>query len=392
MPYFDCMAEYKSPYETKWDEPALREVLVDQLAGYLRTDSAEIDPDKSFDEYGLDSIDAVIASELIGEKLGIELPPEFLLYNRSVNAIVGALLNNQLTDVPASSPKAEEYPIFLFPGDGGREHHGLIRFLDQCGRTLNFQVVRPGDWRDWIKHDLDFDELATRACRHIETIQAEGPVRLAGYCSGGELAYASALIFSRAGRPVEFVGLFDSSIELDSSVEGPPFGSSGFGVIPRALRLARRFVVDHKNAGRHLVTALWRVWRGPVERRKLLMLVARIGVLFRGRGGVRLNKYIQMRLLAELSGAWFAQNCRSQPLDSPVFLFRCGALGPPDRGWRGYCSDLTVIPIAGDHFTLFDAEHLEGLATRFIAAVRRESQWKTARKAAYPRPTTLHTK
>jgi thioesterase domain-containing protein len=122
------------------------------------------------------------------------------------------------------------------------------------------------------------------------------------------------------------------------------------------------------------------------------MLVARIGVLFRGRGGVRLNNYIQMRLMAELSGAWFAQNCRSQPLDSPVFLFRCGALGPSDRGWTGYCSDLTTIPIAGDHLTLFDAEHLEGLVTRFIAAVRREPPWKTARKAAYPRPTTLHTK
>jgi thioesterase domain-containing protein/acyl carrier protein len=386
VPYFDFMAKYKSPYETKWDEPALREVLVDQLAGYLRTDSAEVDPDKSFDEYGLDSIDAVIATELIGEKLGIELPPEFLLYHRSVNAIVGALLNNQLTDVPASAPQAEEALIFLFPGGGGRDEHSLVRFRDQCVPTLNFEVVSPGDWRDWIKHDLDFDKLATRACRHIEAIQAEGTVRLAGYSQGGQLAYASALTLSRAGRPVEFVGLLDSFIQSSSD-----FAPLEFGAIRRALRLVRYMgavmlgrYIYHKDVRIRLVRALWQQCRGPVELRKLLMFAARIGVLFRGAGGVRLNNYIQMQLFAELSAAWFAQNCRSRPLDSPVFLFRSGDPDPPDLGWTGCCSDLTVIPIAGDHYTMFDADHLDDLVIRFVTAVRREHISKAPELARAP--------
>ncbi len=114
------MAERKSPSgETTWDELTLRDVLVGEVAGFLGTHSAEVDPDKSFDEYGLNSIDAVIATDQLGKKLGIELPPEFLLYHRSVNAIVRVLLNNQLTDVPASAPQAEEALIFLFPGGGG---------------------------------------------------------------------------------------------------------------------------------------------------------------------------------------------------------------------------------------------------------------------------------
>jgi thioesterase domain-containing protein/acyl carrier protein len=339
--------------ETKWDEATLREVLVDQVVGFLRTDSAEVDPDKSFDEYGLDSIDAVIATELIGEKLGIELPPEFLLYHRTVNAIVRALLNNQFTDVPANARQAQKALIFLFPAGGGHMGPGLIRFREQCATTLNFEIVRSGDWRDWIKHDFDFDKLATRACSHIETIQAEGPVRLVGYSLGGPLAYVSALTLSRSGRRVEFVGLLDSGVRM------------------------RGKNIHNKGARVRLVRALWRQCRGPVEQRKLLMLLAQNDVLFRGAGGVVLNNYLRMLLFAELWGNWFAQNGRSQRLDSPVLLFRADRPGPPDRGWKDCCSDLTVIPVAGDHITMFDAEHLEGLVTRFVTAVQREAQFKT---------------
>src|SRR5262249_10555905 len=122
--------------EPKWDEPALREVLVDQVVGFLRTDSAEVDPDKSFDEYGLDSIDAVIATEQIRKKLGIELPPEFLLYHRPDNAIARALLNNQSTDAPANARQAKKVLVFLSPPAGGRE------FIERCASTLNFEIVR----------------------------------------------------------------------------------------------------------------------------------------------------------------------------------------------------------------------------------------------------------
>src|ERR1700730_15113432 len=106
--------------EKRWEEPALRGLLAGQLAGMLGARHMEVDPAKSFDEYGLDSIDAVIATEHIGEQLGIELPPEFMLYHRSVNALVGALLNHQCADLSASTaPQAKEGLIFLFPGGGG---------------------------------------------------------------------------------------------------------------------------------------------------------------------------------------------------------------------------------------------------------------------------------
>jgi thioesterase domain-containing protein/acyl carrier protein len=362
--------------EKRWEEPALRGLLAGQLAGMLGARHMEVDPAKSFDEYGLDSIDAVIATELIGERLGIELPPEFLLINRSIDAVVRALLDSQRSSGPADTRRCNGAAIFLVPGGGGRDEPSLIRFRDQSAPTLTFEVVRIGEWRDWIEHDLDFAGLIARACRHIEAVGTEGPLQLAGYSQGGQLAYATALALSRAGRSVGFVGLLDSTSD-DPSGQASPKTSILSGV----LRLASRYIgatvrglkdLYHSGGVRiRVVFTLWRLCRGPAERRKLLMFIVRFGrPLFRGPGGVKLDLKIQMKLFSEMWGAWFAKNAPAHSLHSPVFLFRSGDPGTPDRGWQSCCSDLTVVPVAGTHHTIFDAEYVSGLITRFGAAVR----------------------
>ena len=140
------MARRKLPLCGKqWNEPALRELLVGQLAGMLRVHRIEIDPAKSFDEYGLDSIDAVIATELIGERLGIELPPEFLLINQSIDAVVRALLDSQRSDGPVDTLQCNGAAIFLFPGAGGRDEPVAVT-LSRPKRT-NSDVRSRSRWR-----------------------------------------------------------------------------------------------------------------------------------------------------------------------------------------------------------------------------------------------------
>jgi thioesterase domain-containing protein/acyl carrier protein len=342
----------------RWNEPALRELLVGQLAGTLGVNRIGIDPAKSFDEYGLDSIDAVIATETIGQRLGIELPVEFLFHNRSIDAVVRALLDSQRSDGPAGNLRNEGVPIFMFPGGGGRDEPALIRFRDQSAPTLTFEVVCIDDWRDWIEHDLDFEDLIARACQHIEAVGIEGPLQLAGYSQGGQLAYATALALSRAGRPVAFVGLLDSTVVVPAAPK--------ISIMRRALRFIRL-----GTARISIVFFVWRLCRGPAERRKLLMSITRFGrPLFRGRRGAQLDLAIQLRLFSEMWGAWFSKNGPARSLHSPVFLFRCGDPDIPDLGWQACCSDLTIVPVAGDHHTMFDAEHAGSLITRFAAAVR----------------------
>jgi thioesterase domain-containing protein/acyl carrier protein len=362
--------------EKRWSEPALRGLLAGQLAGMLGARHMEVDPAKSFDEYGLDSIDAVIATELIGERLGIELPPELLLINRSIDAVVRALLDGQRSSGPADTRRCNGAAIFLVPGGGGRDEPSLIRFRDRSAPTLTFEVIRIGEWREWIERGLDFDGLIARACQQIEAAGAEGSLQIAGYSQGGQLAFAAALSLSRAGRPVRFVGLLDTYSDVSAGQAFPRtrilsgalrFGGRSIG----AMVLGRKGLYRRGEARIRIVMTLWRLCRGPEERRKLLIFIARFGrLLFRGPGGVSLDLAIQMELYAELWGAWFAKNGPARSLRSPVFLFRSGDPGSPDRGWEAWCSDLKIVPVAGGHHTMLDEEHMGGLITRFVAAVR----------------------
>ena len=75
-----------------WNEAGLREAVIGPLAEKLGVQPSAFDPSKSFDEYGLDSIDTVIVAEAIAGSLGVTLAPEFLFEHRSVDAVVRELM------------------------------------------------------------------------------------------------------------------------------------------------------------------------------------------------------------------------------------------------------------------------------------------------------------
>jgi acyl carrier protein len=81
---------------TQADEPlvtvdAIRKMLMAELAAILQIDESQIDTAKPFDEYGLDSTDAIIVVGLVEEQIGMELEPELLLRNRTIDEVVNSL-------------------------------------------------------------------------------------------------------------------------------------------------------------------------------------------------------------------------------------------------------------------------------------------------------------
>jgi thioesterase domain-containing protein/acyl carrier protein len=360
---------------TRWTEAALRGLLIDELSRMLEVDSAELDSSRSFDEYGLDSIDAVIATGWFGEQLGIDLPPELLFRHTSVDRVVQALLNGDYDESPSEIQEGKRTLIFLFPGAGGRDEQALIRFRAECPKSLRFEVVRIGDWRAWIEQEVDFEEIVTRVRLHIEEVAADTPFLLAGYSQGGQLAYATAFAMERAGRPVKFVGLLDSSLRgpaLEASTKKNFIKSTMDG-----LRVARQVIAARMHGNRsppgasriRMIAWLWPMRREAKERKKLHLRAARLGRLFGyGSGGVRISVSIQMRLFWELWNAWLTENGSSKSLRAPVVLFRAEGPGNRDLGWGAFCSDLTIVPVAGNHYTMMDEHHVEELVDLFAKA------------------------
>jgi acyl carrier protein len=88
----------------------LREVLIEEFAAALAVDQAEVDPTKNFDEFGLDSTDAVILVGVIEDRLQMELNPELLLEHRTIEAVVQAMAARQLEVAqPAKSSSKTDF-------------------------------------------------------------------------------------------------------------------------------------------------------------------------------------------------------------------------------------------------------------------------------------------
>jgi thioesterase domain-containing protein/acyl carrier protein len=359
-------------------ETALYELLTNYLAGVLRVSKAEIDPAKSFDEYGLDSIDAVIATESIGRQLEIELPPEFLFINNNLNAVVRALLGGYSTHNQPPSQRDTQPPIFFFPGAGGRDEPALVRFRSQCPESVHFDIVSIGDWREWIKHD--FEVIVDRICQHIKAVASDGPIWLVGYSQGGQAAFATAVALERLGHSVRFVGLIDSSMHGRPSYTSEI--TSVFNVL-KWLELLRPYASasirgrSYNSPPGYLraraINWIWQLKGGTAQRRKRLSLIARCGgLLFCGRGGVMLDAWIGMRLFNEMWADWVIQKGDSLLLHAPVVLFRSEVPGTQDLGWAPLCPNFQVALVRGDHHTMFKGEHLETLIAQLVAVLAQQ--------------------
>jgi thioesterase domain-containing protein/acyl carrier protein len=370
-----------SHLKEKWTEAALRQLLIDELARMLKVDVAELNSTSSFDEYGLDSIDAVIATGWLGEQLGVELPPEFLFRHTSVNKVVQALLNGDYAEAPTETKVNERTLIFLFPGAGGRDEQNLIRFRANSPQSIRFEVVRIGNWQEWIERDFDFETIISHVCKYMEEIAGADAFSLAGYSQGGQLAYATAIAMERAGRPVKFLGL------LDSAAQGPEPEVSTSGILKStadSLRIGKAIFAAKMRKSKsspgasriRIVGWLWPFRREISERRKLYRRVKRLSQIFCfGPGGVRLSVFIQMRLFWELWLTWLKQNGTSKLAHTPAFLFRAEDAEASDLGWTSSCLHLTVVPVTGNHYTMFDEQHLKSLINQFVIAVDRAARF-----------------
>ncbi len=91
-------------------EGHIRETIIEKLSESLRMDASRIDNDKSFADYGLDSILAVNLVQVINQTLGTNLETTCLFDYSSVNQLTAFVLS-QYKDVIASGLKMDSKPV-----------------------------------------------------------------------------------------------------------------------------------------------------------------------------------------------------------------------------------------------------------------------------------------
>jgi len=69
----------------------IRKILIVELAAVLIVEESQIDTSKPFDEYGLDSTDAIMMVGMIEDQAEMELEPELLIRNRTIEDVISYL-------------------------------------------------------------------------------------------------------------------------------------------------------------------------------------------------------------------------------------------------------------------------------------------------------------
>ncbi len=190
--------------------------LVDTIAAILR-DALDLDhvgPDDDFFELGGHSLLAIRLLSELETLSGVPLPPATLLEHRTARALASLLAAPKRSEpsrilIPLGSSDSSLPALYcLHPAGGGvYMYEQLQRRFARHTRVVGI-VERGFDGMERTSSDC-----ATMARDYLAEIAASGapsPEFLAGYSTGGFLAYEMACQLADAGAPPKLVVLFDT--------------------------------------------------------------------------------------------------------------------------------------------------------------------------------------
>jgi thioesterase domain-containing protein len=257
--------------------------------------------------------------------------------------------------------------VFLMPGLDDDEKR-LALFRTALRNRVRFILIEYPDWPEMARPGWGFADMIDAVTRQVLRRDTDGPVLLTGYSFGGQVAFFTACRLVEQGCPVRWLGILDTDItDVPQPLSGGLFERMRhyFGEIAHDVRHDRL----HKSLGLFLAklaregagltfadrTAPW--WRALLPLRTQFWFDRRT------------RSILRMRAL------WASSDAAARDtLDVPATLFRSEAgrgSSPPDLGWGACCPALSIVPISGDHHTLFDPPYREELYIRYADEVER---------------------
>jgi amino acid adenylation domain-containing protein/natural product biosynthesis luciferase-like monooxygenase protein len=322
---------------------------------------------EDFFELGGDSLLGVRLFTQIRKLLGTDLPLATLFQAPTVEQLATLVKqqgwrSNWSPLVPIQ-PNGNRTPVFAVHGGYGEVM--LYRHLSGClGSEQPFYGLQ-AQGLDGSPIGLDTVEgIATTYLAEVRKVQAHGPYLLAGYCSGGAIAFEMAQQLHRAGEEVALVALIDSP-----NPGRPPVRLSLSERTKRRLEIAAHLSpLDQLRyfAGRASgkVSANLQKWRGQ---RTLAALEQQNGASIPE--NARLLNVITV--YDEVVSAY-----RPTPFAGRLTLFRAkdlddGYAYQKDLGWTEYAkAGLQIIDVVSEHYEMLKPPHVQFVANKLEETIR----------------------
>ncbi len=337
-----------------------------------------VDRNEDFFALGGHSLMALRMFSRINREFNTSLPLAVLLQHPTIASLAEVLKNaakqparettpdrsDSGTIVTLSKGGSEPPLICIHGGDGGvLFYRGLAPLLpDSMGLHAieSLELGKSGNIKP-----ATIEETTAAYIKNLLGIQPQGPYRLAGYSFGGVVAHEMACQLERLGHVVQFVGLFDT--------HNPASYSRQYGLLER-LRV------------------FWALNSGISFWKRLHTLRRRIGEGFRTNRRVKAElaaaayagpaeAYSDLRRIQVREENWRAMKAyKPGPFNGRLTLFKAIAMSdkierPADYGWAcNAISGLDIVPVPGEHLTLFAPEHIETLSKALTTALRKHSR------------------
>lgn len=171
--------------------------------------------DDNFFDLGGDSLRAMALAAQLEESLGRPVSAALLLSSPTVRQLAAELEQQSGAGIDSLVLVREgdrSKPLFLVHSLGGDVW--IYRELVQRMRTASviYGLQLPGLHVPTTEEAVTFEECAAEHVRRMQSVQPHGPYRIAGYSSGGMLAYEMARQLAERGEQTEFLGFIDAGV------------------------------------------------------------------------------------------------------------------------------------------------------------------------------------
>jgi amino acid adenylation domain-containing protein len=289
----------------------------------------------NFFELGGHSLLAARLFDQIEQHFGKKLPLDTLWFEGATVETLAGILDREketiswpeLVEIKAGEDMA---PLFCVHTMGGNLFHyyELARTLARQLPVYGLQAR--GVYGKYSPRD-DVADIAADCIKAMRQRQPHGPYRVAGFSSGGIVAFEMAQQLRAAGEKVSTLALLDCFAP---------------GVKLKSTRLERLRRLLNRNRARHLQERLYYHILQPLGLRRLR----------------------QMRTIGE-AHRWAHWNYKPFPYPDPIDLFIATEsekrATDPLLGWEKLAAgDLSIHPISGTHGLLVKSPHVEELAEK----------------------------
>lgn len=329
-------------------------------AALLGLDEVPVDAD--FFDLGGTSLLAVISIDDLSRELGLEVPTRTLITGGTIERIAASLdadvdsaVDPDATGLVQIQDDPAGVPLFIYPGEAVSAL-GIVelgRRLEAGRSVYLFEPARPTEGQP----GPTMATLAERCREAIASVCPEGPVHLAGFCMGGDVAWEIAHQRTQRGEITASVVLLQT--ERDGTYPSWPETVSGLRIVVAKIWQRARYEIDtmrtlgpaqHRSHVRHLMIgkAISKLTI-PIEKR---LYVSGLGPKIGIRRSLRLRQHLWSLVDRAAYEGW-----QPQALEVPVLVVRATEQPPlieSDQllGWGSTGSaDMTPREVAGFHWS-----------------------------------------